>query len=69
MANGVTKEIKFEELLEYLLLNIMFWEKGSISNLKQVKIVMKTHIKDPSQLKLIVMRYMHEYKEDQEAKV
>lgn len=49
LINGVTKEIKFKQLLEYPL-QIMFWKKDSISNFSQVKKVIG-NIKDPSRLK------------------
>ena len=47
LVYGATKEIKFEQLLEYPL-QIMFWKKkGSISNSMQVKKVIK-NVKDLS---------------------
>ena len=68
LVNGVTKEIKFQQLLKFPL-QIMFWKKGSISNSMQVKKVIE-NIKDPSsRLKPIVMRYMHKYHGDTAASI
>ena len=46
----------------------MFWKKGSISNLMQVKKVIE-NVKDSSRLKPVIMRYMHEYHGDAAASI